>query len=117
MQRTCGELSWDSKSIRLEFDGVGSENHFPSRVERADEKRRLTITAAQLKAARRLLGWSQDDVAGASGLDTSTIVNFERGKSSLDRAALADIQKTLEAAGVEFVEIAGAAGVKLRNAR
>jgi transcriptional regulator with XRE-family HTH domain len=77
----------------------------------------MTITPVQLKAARRLLGWSQDDVAGASGLDTSTIVNFERGKSSPDRAALADIQKTLEPAGVEFVEMAGAAGVKLRPAK
>jgi transcriptional regulator with XRE-family HTH domain len=77
----------------------------------------MTIAPAQLKAARQLLDWSQDDVAGASGLDTSTIVNFERGKNSSDRAALADIQKTLEAAGVEFVEIAGAAGVKLRKAK
>jgi transcriptional regulator with XRE-family HTH domain len=77
----------------------------------------MTITAAQLKAARRLLDWSQDDVSGATGLEVMTIVGFERGERSLDRDALRDIQITLEAAGVEFVEIAGAGGVKLRNAK
>jgi transcriptional regulator with XRE-family HTH domain len=77
----------------------------------------MTITAAQLKAARQLLDWSQDDVAGASGLETSTIVHFEHGKRVPDREALADIQKTMEAAGVEFVEIAGAPSVKLRNVK
>jgi transcriptional regulator with XRE-family HTH domain len=77
----------------------------------------MTITAAQLIAARRILSWSQDDVAGATGLETLTIVNFERGERSPDRDALRDIQITLEAAGVEFVEIAGAAAVKLRKAK
>jgi hypothetical protein len=37
----------------------------------------MTITAAQLNAARQLLGWSQDDVAAASGLETITIAHFE----------------------------------------
>jgi transcriptional regulator with XRE-family HTH domain len=77
----------------------------------------MTITPAQLKAARRLLDWSQDDVAGATGLEIMTIVSFERGERSLDRDALKDIQIMLEAVGVEFVEIAGAAGVKLRKAK
>ena len=61
----------------------------------------MTITAAQLKAARQLLGWSQDDVAAASGLETPTIVHFKHGKQSPSRAALTDIRVTLEAAGVE----------------
>ena len=77
----------------------------------------MTITPAQLKAARRLLSRSQADVSGATGLETLTIVNFERGERSLDRDVLRDIQITLEAAGVEFVEIAGATEVKLRNAK
>jgi transcriptional regulator with XRE-family HTH domain len=73
----------------------------------------MTITVGQLKAARQLLGWSQDDVASASGLETITIANFEPRKHRPDHAALADIRSTLEAAGVEFVEIAGAPGAKL----
>jgi hypothetical protein len=44
----------------------------------------MTITVAQLKAARQLLDWSQDDVASASGLETITIVNFEHGKAATE---------------------------------
>jgi transcriptional regulator with XRE-family HTH domain len=77
----------------------------------------MTITAAQLRAERRLLGWSQDEVAATCGLETATIVNFELGKKSPDRAVLADVQKTLQAAGVDFVEIAGTVGVTLREAK
>ena len=76
----------------------------------------MTITAAHLKAARELLGWSQDDVAAASGLETPTIVHFEHGKQSPSRTALADIRMTLESAGVEFIaENGGGAGVRLRK--
>jgi transcriptional regulator with XRE-family HTH domain len=76
----------------------------------------MTITAAQLRAARRLLGWSQDDTAGASGLETLTIVNFERGERFLSRDALKDIQIMLEAAGVEFTSD-GEPVVRLRKAK
>jgi transcriptional regulator with XRE-family HTH domain len=76
----------------------------------------MTITAAQLRAARRLLGWSQDDTAGATGLETLTIVNFERGERFLSRDALKDIQIMLEAAGVEFTND-GEPVVRLRKAK
>jgi transcriptional regulator with XRE-family HTH domain len=74
----------------------------------------MTITAAQLKAARQLLGWSQDDVAAASGLETPTIIHFEHGKRLPNRAAIADIRLTLEAAGVDFTN-SEEWGVKLRG--
>jgi transcriptional regulator with XRE-family HTH domain len=67
----------------------------------------MTISAAQLEAARQLLGWSQDDLLSASGLELLTIVGFERGDRSLDRDAPRDIQITLDAAGVEFAEESG----------
>jgi transcriptional regulator with XRE-family HTH domain len=75
----------------------------------------MTITAGQLKAARQLLGWSQDDVASASGVSTEAVVYFEHGTRVPKPRDLADIRLTLEAAGLEFVEIAGAPGVKLRK--
>jgi transcriptional regulator with XRE-family HTH domain len=77
----------------------------------------MTISAAQLRAARELLGCSQDDVAGASGLEITTIANFELGKRSPDREALGEIRITLEAAGIEFVESVGSTGVKLRQTK
>jgi transcriptional regulator with XRE-family HTH domain len=76
----------------------------------------MTIAAAQLDAARQLLGWSQDHVATASGLETPTIVHFELGKQSPSRAALADIRMTLEAAGVDFTN-GGEPGMRLRKAK
>jgi transcriptional regulator with XRE-family HTH domain len=76
----------------------------------------MTITAAQLKSARQVLGWSQDDVAAASGLETITIAQFEHGKQSPSRAALADIRMTLEAAGAEFTS-GGEPGVRLQQAK
>jgi transcriptional regulator with XRE-family HTH domain len=77
----------------------------------------MTLTATQLKAARQLLGWSQDDVGSASGTSTEVVVYFERGKRSAGARDLSDIKRSLEAAGVEFVEIAGTVGMKLRKAK
>jgi transcriptional regulator with XRE-family HTH domain len=62
----------------------------------------MNITAGQMKQARALLAWSQDDIAIACGIDTSTIVNFEFGRQSPKPQTLDDIRATLEAAGVEF---------------
>jgi transcriptional regulator with XRE-family HTH domain len=77
----------------------------------------MKISAVQLKAARQVLGWSQDDVANASGVSTETVVYFGLGKHRASAVDLSDIKRALEAAGVEFVEIAGAVGVKLREAK
>jgi transcriptional regulator with XRE-family HTH domain len=75
----------------------------------------MNITAGQIKQARALLSWSQDDIAIACGIDTPTIVNFEYGRQSPNPPTLEAIFTTLEAAGVEFV-IGDAEGVTLRKA-
>jgi transcriptional regulator with XRE-family HTH domain len=69
-------------------------------------------TPAQLKAARQLLEWSRGDVAGACGLDVAEVTSFEAGLRDLGRDALAEIRKTLEAAGIEFDR--DGSGVKLK---
>jgi transcriptional regulator with XRE-family HTH domain len=75
----------------------------------------MEISVGQIKQARALLAWSQDDIAIACGLDTATIVNFELGKQFLKRQIFEDIRATLEAAGVEFA-VEGAPAVTLRKA-
>jgi transcriptional regulator with XRE-family HTH domain len=75
----------------------------------------MTISAAQLKAARQLLGWSQDDVASTAGVSTEAVVYLEHGTRAPKPRALADIRLTLEAAGIEFAN-GGAPGAKLRKA-
>jgi transcriptional regulator with XRE-family HTH domain len=75
------------------------------------------ISIRQLKAARSLLGWSQDDLAEQSGVSKPTIGRLE----SQDGDTLGGRQETgaslvaaLEKAGIEFIqENGGGAGVRL----
>ena len=70
------------------------------------------ITVEQIKAARSLLEWNQIDLAKAAGISEHTLKNIER-KSSKPRAdTMLLIQKTLEEAGIEFIN---EVGVKLRG--
>ena len=74
------------------------------------------MTSAQCRAARALLGWSQQQLADAANVGVATIRTFEPGKSKPYGRTLADIRKALEAAGVEFIpENGGGAGVRLRR--
>lgn len=75
------------------------------------------LTAAHMKAARALLDWSQDDLAGKCGLATSTIKRLENG--GLSKASVENIDKVsdaLAAAGIEFFN-GGEPGVRLRRER
>jgi transcriptional regulator with XRE-family HTH domain len=60
------------------------------------------LTPAQSRAARALVDWSQDRLAGASNLSESTIRDFEKGRRVPATNNLAAIRRALEAAGVEF---------------
>lgn len=69
------------------------------------------ISPAQSRAARGLLGWSQQDLATAAGLKSwRTIQRFESGERV--PRAVADIVTALETAGVEFTN-GNAPGVRL----
>lgn len=77
----------------------------------------LTITAAQIRAARQLAGVSQADIAQATGLSVPTI---KRAESERDVVISSDsigaIRKALEKAGVIFVEENGEGpGVRLKK--
>jgi transcriptional regulator with XRE-family HTH domain len=74
------------------------------------------MTSAQCRAARGLIGWSQDQLATASGVAKATIANFELGKREPYARTLDDIRAALESAGVEFIaENGGGAGVRMRK--
>jgi len=74
----------------------------------------LKVSIRQVKAARALLGWSQKDLAEASGVSEPTIKRLEASGGELGgRQATADaIRTVLEAAGVEFTD-GDAPGVRL----
>ncbi len=76
-------------------------------------KRDFMISVEQIKAARALLEWTQDDLAKAANLSKPAINTLERRLSSPKVSTLEAIQQALEKAGVEFTE---GPGVRLRSA-
>jgi transcriptional regulator with XRE-family HTH domain len=75
------------------------------------------ITAAQCRAARGLLGWSQNELARQAGVGIVTVHQLEASRSEPRRATLEVVRRALEAAGVIFIEEdgAGGPGVRLRK--
>jgi transcriptional regulator with XRE-family HTH domain len=62
------------------------------------------ITPAQVKTARKLLGWSQMTLALEAGVAATTIGSLETARKVPSKATLATIQSTLERAGVLFAK-------------
>jgi ribosome-binding protein aMBF1 (putative translation factor) len=77
------------------------------------------LTSAQIRAARALLRWSAEDLARESALGVTTIRRAElaEGETSMTTANDSTVRRTLEAAGVEFIDgNGGGPGVRLRKA-
>src|SRR5258706_12032132 len=64
---------------------------------------RHSITPGQCRAARALLDITQPQLAEAAGLGLSTIVDFEKSRRDVSRAAVHALQTALEKAGVRFI--------------
>ena len=81
--------------------------------------RQKMITRAQIRAARALIGWTQIDLAQASGISQVAIKNLERGVTDPRVSTLISIQDALDQAGVMFLEPGdtrdGGAGVRLKR--
>ena len=77
------------------------------------------ITRAQIRAARALIGWTQTDLAQASGISQVAIKNLERGATDPSASTLTSIQDALDHAGVIFLEPGdtrdGGIGVRLKR--
>jgi transcriptional regulator with XRE-family HTH domain len=76
------------------------------------------ITGSQIRAARALLGWSQQDLADKSLLSETAILKLETQRADSRTSTLMKVRKSLEAAGIEFINRPdGATGVlsKLHN--
>ena len=78
----------------------------------------LKVSVRQIKAARALLGWSQDDLANKAGISVPTIKRLEAAKGDIGGRAEtgAALMVALEKAGVEFIpENGGGAGVRMKK--
>jgi transcriptional regulator with XRE-family HTH domain len=76
---------------------------------------RYSITPGQCRAARALLDITQPELAEAAGLGLSTIVDFEKARRDVSRAAVNAMERALERAGIRFIaKNGGGPGVRLR---
>ena len=79
----------------------------------------MFLSPAQCRAARALLGWSQDQLSAASGLAADAIAAFEAGQHPSHDPALAGLPSVFAAAGVDVFDEddEGGAGVRLHGGR
>jgi transcriptional regulator with XRE-family HTH domain len=76
------------------------------------------LQAAQIRAARALLAWRQQDLAKAAKIGLATIARIEQkeGPAQGNVSTIIRIQEALERAGVRFIgDDGGGYGVLLEN--
>lgn len=62
----------------------------------------MSISPELCRAARGLLGWSQQELANRAQVARKTIADYELGQVNPHPRTLRDVIAALEAAGVEF---------------
>ncbi len=74
------------------------------------------VTAAQIRAARALLGWSGAQLAQAAGVSLQTIrrMESELGPGRSSAANVDAVRRALETAGVVFLDGDDGPGVRLK---
>jgi transcriptional regulator with XRE-family HTH domain len=77
------------------------------------------LQVAQLRAARALLGWRQEDVARAAKISVATIRRIESQEGTLTGyvSTLLKIQAAFEQAGIQFIDDDEAGGFGLRMSK
>jgi len=66
----------------------------------------------QMRAARGLLQWTQEDLAREAGVSSLTVRNIEAGKTKPNPATMTVIRQALERHGVELTD--DGRGVRLK---
>ena len=74
------------------------------------------MTAAQIRAARALLGWNGAQLAEAAGVSLQTIrrMESELGPGRSSASNVDGVQRALEAAGVMFIDSGDGSGAGVR---
>ena len=64
------------------------------------------LYAAQIRAARALLGWRQEDLAKAAKVGLATLARIEQGQGMVQGnfSTVIKIQRALEKEGISFTE-------------
>lgn len=69
-------------------------------------------SAAQIRSARGLLGWSQTELAGKSGVSRRTLTAIENGDDRVTSESIGSIVAVLIDAGLEFTGAGASEGVR-----
>lgn len=72
------------------------------------------ITPPQIRAARALVGWSQEELAAKAGVSLSTVRDYEKERRGGEIGGLKTICQALENAGVVFLSGDGDMGPGVR---
>ncbi|MFZ3004738.1 MAG: helix-turn-helix transcriptional regulator [Phenylobacterium sp.] len=64
------------------------------------------VTAAQIRAARALLGWSQQELADKAIVSVNAINRLEREQVDSKMSTFSAVERALQRAGVEFIPAA-----------
>jgi transcriptional regulator with XRE-family HTH domain len=67
----------------------------------------VVITAAQIRAARELIKWSQSKLTAETDVSLASIAKFEGGGQRPSMLDLSVVQRMLKDAGVEFIKRRG----------
>jgi predicted transcriptional regulator len=74
------------------------------------------ITPRQIRAARALLGWSQQQLADKAIVSLNALTRLEKGKVDSRVSTLTAIERALTKAGIEFLPVGDKGeGVRLRS--
>lgn len=67
----------------------------------------MSITTAQIRGARGILNWSQQDLAERTGISATSIGSIENGQTTPRASTLEKIRAAFEHGGIEFIELDG----------
>lgn len=75
------------------------------------------ITGPQIRAARSLIGWTQEELAAEAGVSVDSVKRAERSTSDPRSSTLEAIRLAVEKAGVIFLEAGddGGSGVRFKR--
>ena len=76
----------------------------------------VMVTARQIRAARALLGWSQQTLADEAIVALNAVTRLERGEVDPRMSTMIAVEKAIRKAGIEFVPSDGRKGEGVRMA-
>jgi predicted transcriptional regulator len=75
------------------------------------------VTARQIRAARALLGWSQQELADRAIVSTNAVIRLERNAVDSRVSTVTALQRALAKGGIEFIAADDIKGEGVRLAR